>query len=438
MLPLEAANSLRRIKSQGDAAGLAHDMIWYQLISVSILTTSPLLLNLVLSFTGRSFLLFCLNSVLFPLVLLLHLSLHASLLPVSDKAARTISAFNGLLHSSGRTDRHEDITETIASRRWKDVLTSITFYPQDLLIVEKKKPTALHHACLFQAPANVIELMLLQAPELADRKNVEGEIPLHWAVRLGLSNQILRMLLEASPSSGVFAQDRDGNTPLALLWASHQDSVLRAWWNGREFLAKSAAWNRILFLVKSCHYGSTHHPLGSDDKLLHIAARYPCPPALFPLILNVYKTHIGIQDENGQTVLAAACSDPVGNRHCDVLTKIELVLGEQSGVASASVPDSSGRVPFLIAVAAGIAWEEGVQRLFDFDSSVLTKKDPVSGLYAFMLAGAGSKQRYRPTRSGATGWFVEDTINEDARSLTTIYNLLRADPMQCCGLPARQ
>lgn len=409
-------------------------MFWYQLLSVQMLTPTPFLIKLVLAFTGCSFVLFCLNSVLLPL-LLLHLTFHNSSHYLSiDMALRRVSGFSGLLKSLEKSDKQEeDITETIASRRWKDVLISITFYPQDLLKVEKKKPTALHHACLFQAPAHVIELMLLQAPELADRENVEGEIPLHWAIRLGLSNQILRMLLEASPSSGVFVQDKDGNTPLSLLWASHQDSILRAWWNGREYLLKSAAWKRIMFLLKCCHYGTIHHPPDSDDKLLHIAARYPCPPALFPLFLNVYKDRIGAQDdESGQTVLAAACSDPAGNRLCDVTTKIDLILGQKSGALSASVPDKSGRVPFFTAVAHGITWEEGVQKLFDFDSSVLSMKDPVSGLYPFMLAGAGSNQRYRPTKSGVTRWLVEDASQEDARSLSTIYNLLRADPMQCC------
>jgi hypothetical protein len=315
--------------------------------------------------------------------------------------------------------------EPLALRRWKDVLIWITFSSQELLLVDKKKQTVLHHACLFQAPAHVIELILLQEPELASMANVDGEIPLHWAIRLALSNQVLRILLSASPSSGVYARDKDGNTPLSLLWERHQDSLLRLWWSNRDCLLSSPSWNRIMFLMRCSYFGGIDHPpeCDSDCLDLHIAARCPCPPALFPLALRVYRHQIKEQDAHGRTPLAVACGDSMANRNCDVLTKIELILAERESRATVRVPDNYGRIPFFTALASGVAWDEGVQKFFEIDSSLISMQDPVTSLYPFMLAAVGSSTNSRPS----------DYNNDEAiRSLTTIYNLLRADPVQAC------
>jgi ankyrin repeat protein len=103
--------------------------------------------------------------------------------------------------------------------------------------IAKKKQIILHHACLFRAPTNVIQLILYVAPELASVRSEDGETALHWAIRLSAPNEIIKMLLVANPTSGTHARDKDGNTLLSLIWDRHQEELLEAqrMTGGREF-----------------------------------------------------------------------------------------------------------------------------------------------------------------------------------------------------------
>ena len=333
-----------------------------------------------------------------------------------------------------KKDAHKRLSRklmaAIASRKWEEVLVWITFNPEELLWLDKKKQSALHHACLFQAPVYVIELMILQAPELTYTANRDGEIPLHWAMRLECSDQILRLLLSASPSSGVLARDKDGNTPLSLLWERTRSSLLRSWWNGIDCLLSAPEWKSIMFLMTCNSTASVDHRDSVENQLLHTAAQCPCPPALFPLILRACRESLYKRDKNGRTPLAVACTDPIGNRYSDVQSKIEFLLAEDEIGSLVWTADRNGRVPFFISLASGIYWDEGLRALFSMQTSLLSRRDPMSGLYPFMLAAIGAEKRRKALRT--TTWF-EDDAGQDMQSLTTVYSLLRADPTQARG-----
>lgn len=332
-----------------------------------------------------------------------------------------------------RKELTQDQIEPLALRRWRDVLVWVTFSPDELLWQDKKKQSILHHAILFQAPVEVIELITLQAPELANTENEDGEVPLHWAIRLSMSNQIIRTLLSVSPSSGVYARDKDGNTPLSLLWERHQDSLLRLWWTDRSSVLKSPSWNRIVFLMRCNYFGQTDNlrfdsSTGASD--LHIIASCPCPPALFPLALRIYRNKLNDQDEMGRTPLASACSDAFANRYSDVSTKIDLILSEHEGRDSVGIPDAFGRLSFFAALEAGVYWDEGIQRFFEIDSSLISLKDSATNLYPFLLAACSARPgKHMPFLSS----FADHSSSEDTSTLNTIYSLLRADPTLACN-----
>lgn len=132
--------------------------------------------------------------------------------------------------------------DPIASRKWKTVL---------VVWIAKKKQTSLHHACLFCAPASVIEMISYAAPELAYMRNEDGELALHWATRLSAPNEIINMLLVANPASGTHAREMDGNTPLSLMWDRHREEFLEARGvNGGKGVLSLNSWKRVLLLMQ--------------------------------------------------------------------------------------------------------------------------------------------------------------------------------------------
>lgn len=120
--------------------------------------------------------------------------------------------------------------DMISSRKWKELLAWIVFYPNELLYVDKRNQTVLHYACLFRAPAQIVQMLLYSQPELACIRNVDNEIPLHWAIRLSAPNEIIKLLLSAHPSSACCMKDIDGNTGLSMVWERNESLFIDMYW----------------------------------------------------------------------------------------------------------------------------------------------------------------------------------------------------------------
>jgi hypothetical protein len=334
--------------------------------------------------------------------------------------------------------------DTIASRRWKEVLAWIVFHPDELLFVDKKNQTVLHHACLFRAPAQVISMILFQAPELASMANVDDEIPLHWAVRLSAPHEVIQCLLLAHPVSACGVKDKDGASALSLLWERHDTDLLELWWaSGRESVLAHAGWKSILYFLQCFSFSFVKDAADGDDDTaqamishgddflpLHSATRCElCPPLMYPLFLQVYKDEIPQKDELGRTPLAVACLDPVGNRSVGALTKVQLLLAAYP--EAASVEDFFGRIPLHTALESGLRLEEGIDCLVSVSPQYLQLIDPVTHLPPFLLAATAS----RTTPIANEGHENKICGNEvEMQSLSTVFSLLRADPSQLTHL----
>ena len=333
-------------------------------------------------------------------------------------------AFTGNIKRSTRRMLTQEDIDPITTRRWKTVYAWIAFHPEELLLRDKTGQTALHHACLFRAPAEVIEMILFQASEVAAMVNHDGELAIHWAIRLSAPNEVLKSLLFANPISGLLAKDNQGNTPLSLLWERHQDQLLQTRLESPERMIELPSWKRLMSLFDA--YGRTTEEHDSLSSVLHLASSCPCPPAFFPLLINVYHDDIQKKDAKGRLPLTIACADPIANRSTDVHTKIQMLLAEHP--EAAHVLSSDGRRPIYVALESGVAWEEGIEDLFNSDPKCLADRDSVTGLYPFMLAAVGVGNR---TRQAGAAW----TNHDEARSLTTLYNVLLVDPARVrpCG-----
>jgi hypothetical protein len=334
--------------------------------------------------------------------------------------------------------------DTIASRRWKEVLAWIVFHPDELLFLDKKSQTVLHHACLFRAPAQVIAMILFQAPELASMANADDEIPLHWAVRLSAPHEVIQCLLSAHPVSACGVKDKDGASALSLLWERHDAELLQLWWaSGREAVLAHAGWKGILYFLQCFSFSFVRDAADGDDDTaeamishgddflpLHTATRCEmCPPLMYPLFLQVHKDETPKQDELGRTPLAVACLDPVGNRSVGALSKVHLLLAAYP--EAASVEDYFGRIPLHTALESGLRWEEGIDCLVSVSPQYLQLIDPVTRLPPFLLAATASRTSPRTNE----GYESRICRNEgETQYLSTVFSLLRADPSQLTHL----
>ncbi|KAL3935450.1 MAG: hypothetical protein SGBAC_009034 [Bacillariaceae sp.] len=304
--------------------------------------------------------------------------------------------------------------EPIAKRQWKQVLGWITFHSDQVgKLRDSKGQTLLHHACLFQSPLLVIECILWAAPELASVPNKDGEVPLHWAVRLSSQNPVLHILLKADPDTA-FVVDYTHSTPLAMMWERNSKPSMEIFrYQHSEALASNDAWKRLMSVFQAVSQAR-----GCEEFFpLHIAASKVTPTSLFPFLIQVYKDQLLARDDNGHTPLTIACQNAEANRSIDVHTKIEFLLSaDDSDQAKHPVPNSGGRFHLHYALEAGVGWKEGLEALIKVNPSALSERDP-NGLFPFALA-ATNHNRVREGKDSS----------ESHRHLTSIYDLLRSDP----------
>lgn len=235
-------------------------------------------------------------------------------------------------------------------------------------------------------------MLLWQCPQLASVTNSEGECPLHWAVRLSAPLEHLQSLLDACPESGSEIRDRDGNSPLSLLWDRHRESIVAQFWEYRDKVTDLTAWKRILLFFPSQSIHAHQDKYGHTPTLLHVASTRQLPPGLFPLMLDMFASDIMTPDSMGRLPLHYACLHPHANRYSEIKSKIQLLL-EAGGTTMCLHSDhrsttNGGRLPLHYALDSGITWREGVQDLLDAHPSHLRYRDPVTALPPFLLAAA--------------------------------------------------
>jgi ankyrin repeat protein len=315
------------------------------------------------------------------------------------------------------------LIENVASRNWSSVESWIAAHPNQLQWPDHRSQTLLHRICLVRAPASVVSLLLKHAPELAGKPNRDGELALHWAIRLMAPNEIVSLLLAAHPP-GLTALDKEGQSPLSIVWERHREHFVYCYGQNPDSLQSLPSWTRLMHLFRLCGSSdpSTRKKGESNARFhpLHIAAMYPSPPDFFAFLTRAFPRELSVRDRNGDLPLHVACAIPrFGNRTCDhEKSIIQHLLGMYPRAALAV--NAQGQLPFHLALRAGISWNEGLSDLFERYPEVIGVYDPVSGLYPFMLAAAAV--RGEESSSGGGG------EENDCKGLFTVFRLLRADP----------
>ena len=322
--------------------------------------------------------------------------------------------------------------------------------------IDRNGHSILHHACLFRAPADIIQMILWQAPELAGISNPDGEVPLHWAVRLAAPNEQIESLVAACPEAATWAKDKNGKlmctkilsfavsirnpqrvvivsyriglTPLSLLWDRFRDHILDLWWRDSRKVQSLHSWKRLMLLFPHRSHGPNQDEKeeeGFFETLLHVACESPCPVGLFPLLVQIFRQDVLIKDTDGRLPLHRACSNAISNRSSDVSSKVQLLL--QVSKESASSRDVEGRTPFHVALEAGISWDEGLCELVQSNPSLLNGRDPRTNLDPVLLAATAE--------NGVTTDKPLYVSTEGIKNpLDTVYKLLRMDPSRIASL----
>lgn len=239
--------------------------------------------------------------------------------------------WTALHHACSRRCPHADVVESL-----------ISAYPQALVETDDRGWTPLHQACRFKAPRDVVRLLLRAYPELGKRaacmRNGEGRSALWLALRYDAPKGVADLLLQADPSA-VLDEDREGGSPLSLVWDDYANSfqgkrtlqvLLRnlenEGWdsaadesaqariatserNAKLAMTKSAPackelqskWNKAITLLKAYFQfpaDDSDGPQTRKWRVLHAVSAIKCHPTLFLLARALYREQANEFDEN--------------------------------------------------------------------------------------------------------------------------------------------
>ena len=122
--------------------------------------------------------------------------------------------------------------------------------------------TALHVACRNRPPKDIIDVMILAAPDMIFWADSFGWLPLHYACANGADIDVVEALLEAYPDSKL-TTDKRGRTPLHFALGNVEQpptDILVRLLAGTEMKSSSVRWpdeNNMLPLHYACAYGAS-------------------------------------------------------------------------------------------------------------------------------------------------------------------------------------
>jgi len=179
--------------------------------------------------------------------------------------------------------------------------------------------TALHVACRNRPPKDVIDVMIMAAPDMIFWADSFGWLPLHYACANGAEIDVVGALLEAYPDSKL-TTDKRGRTPLHFALGNVEQpptAMLVQLLAGKEMKSSSVRWpdeNNMLPLHYACAYGASVEVLrviidAWDESLskvdnkgrtpLHFAmgnAHRDNSPEVVKLLLDLHPAGVNVMD----------------------------------------------------------------------------------------------------------------------------------------------
>lgn len=302
--------------------------------------------------------------------------------------------------------------ELVVARQWTSLNDWMVERPDVLRAESNLGPVEiplLYQLLLFDAPINLIELLLHHLPDDLILDDI-GQSPLHWVTgRLSVNPETTRRLIKLYPTQAVELADRYGKTPLTLIWERFEESSV----TGNPAFSESCRDTALYILTSYAAAVAAGNEGNIEPSLLHVACACPVPKGMIQLFAEDDPEALARPGVCGRTPLEIFCQTKPNESSIQTLSKLKFLL-----ITSSPMPDVLESL-FLDACQAGWNWNEGLWYLLSLAPQELLKW--TRGMPPALLA-ASAQQEQGGHNVGRLGLPTE--------SLTTIFALLRPNPKQ--------
>ena len=342
------------------------------------------------------------------------------------------------------------------------VETLLHSYPNGASALDFEGSTPLHFACHYGANANVVELLLAAYPDGISKQDRYGRSPLFHAVDKRANLEVVRCLIRADPSmitKPCLPQDNDltrkirdrdrrppqHTTPLFLAWS--QVATDRQ----TKLLQSGRLWEKAEMLLQSA-YG--YHSSQQIYRIVHASVTLDAflPPEVLRFAIALFPGQLSEREEStGRAPLsiAAAMNQLLMSRSTEM---IRMLI--EANPKAARMLDHLDRTPLSLAAASGKAWTAGIEDLFRAAPDLIQQRDGLSKTFPALVTASSTPAKetdcvLKPRSIFSTFPLREKGIDvqthavqkqreeavcdwkeadPDSRHLSTIFELIRADP----------
>ena len=240
--------------------------------------------------------------------------------------------------------------------------------------------TLLHCICARRPSMDSIKILLESWPQIIEKQDHDGCVPLHYAMTSGASDEILKQLISSNPGT-LLVQNKWGYDAVGWIWKRYNENLKCI---NLENVSSSKYFQKCLnmaeFLVRSAAFDSSENP-SDHGNILHRMTKFNCPSSLTMFLLSVYPRNVYEKDENGKIPLVCAIANSSSLEVIDSLLSIY--------PDAAKIPDDYGRLALHLAINSGImSWNGGLENIFSAYPDAVTIRDPQTSLFPYMLSGA--------------------------------------------------
>lgn len=336
--------------------------------------------------------------------------------------------------------------------------------PKGASAVDYEGSTAAHFACHYGASAAVVDLLITSYPAAVAKQDNYGRSPLYHAVDKRANLEVVRYLIHADPSmitKPCLPQDEElvrqvktrnprppqHTTPLFMAWAqATMDRQTRDRQTGR-------LWDKAQMLLEGAY---AYHTSQRIYPMVHAAVTLDAylPKEVLTFAIKLFPDQLYEKETStGRVPLAIAAAT-----HQLLMSRSQEMIREllKAYPNAARISDDQHRTPLALAAANGKAWTAGVEDIFRAAPDLIQWRDGFSKAFP-ALVSAGSKpaedSEFATKSPGIYSTFQlrqeEKTIDwqrqalqgndsphtcawtethSDLRHLSTVFELLRADP----------
>mmetsp|Transcript_16091 Transcript_16091/g.34795 ORF Transcript_16091/g.34795 Transcript_16091/m.34795 type:complete len:875 (-) Transcript_16091:338-2962(-) len=152
--------------------------------------------------------------------------------------------------------------------------------------------TALHVACRNRPPVDVVEIMLMAAPDMIFWADSFGWLPLHYACANGTEIEVAQSLLDAYPDSKL-TTDKRGRTPLHFALGNVENPPTPA----------------LVILLAGKSGESAKWPDENEMLPIHYACAYGATVEVLTVLIHAWEESMQKIDAKGRTPLHFACGN---------------------------------------------------------------------------------------------------------------------------------